>query len=127
MKTPFLALALLGIFSTAAMAQLRIIQTNSGGDNISLIDPATNKVVGEIKGIPLNHGAAAAPDGKTLYFSSERTMPIAFPRSLEQAKTDLARLQSWDNGNYNIWTVPLKPWIDAHSGSESLNARAPKY
>jgi len=56
-----------------------------------------------------------SPDLKTLYFSSERTMPIAFPRSLEQAKTDLARLQSWDNGNYNIWTIPLEPWIDAHS------------
>jgi len=60
-----------GLLSITAMAQLRVIQTNSGGDNISLIDPATNKVVGEIKGIPLNHGAAAAPDGKTLYFSSE--------------------------------------------------------
>src|ERR1700704_4592291 len=57
--------------SLNATAQVRIIQTNSGGDNISLIDPATNKVVGEIKGIPANHGAAAAPDGKTLYFSSE--------------------------------------------------------
>ena len=56
-----------------------------------------------------------SPDLKTLYFSSERTMPISYPRSLEQAKTDLARLQSWDNGNYNIWTIPLEPWINAHS------------
>ena len=67
-----------------------------------------------------------SPDLKTLYFSSERTMPIAYPRSREQAKADLARLQSWDNGNYNIWTVPLKPWIDAHSGAESPDTRAPK-
>jgi len=61
----------MGLCTATAMAQLRIIQTNSGGDNISLIDPATNKVVGEIKGIPANHGAAAAPDGTKLYFSSE--------------------------------------------------------
>ena len=49
----------------------RIVQTNSRSDIISLIDPATQTVVGEIKGIPVNHGAAAAPDGSRLYFSSE--------------------------------------------------------
>ena len=27
---------------------VRIIQTNSAGDNVDVIDPATNKVVGEI-------------------------------------------------------------------------------
>jgi YVTN family beta-propeller protein len=54
-----------------ASAQVRIVQTNSGGDNIHLIDPATNAIVGEIKGVPINHGAAAAPDGSRLYFSSE--------------------------------------------------------
>jgi YVTN family beta-propeller protein len=63
--------ALLALLTLHAVAQIRIVQTNSGGDNISLIDPASNKVVGEIKGIPVNHGAAAAPDGTKLYFSSE--------------------------------------------------------
>ena len=67
-----------------------------------------------------------SPDLKTLYFSSERTMPISYPRSLEQAKSDLARLQSWDNGNYNIWAMPLRPWMDAHTGAESSNADARK-
>src|SRR6195256_4624734 len=57
--------------SVNVFGQVRIVQTNSGGDNISLIDPASNKVVAEIKGIPVNHGAAAAPDGTKLYFSSE--------------------------------------------------------
>jgi YVTN family beta-propeller protein len=52
-------------------SQVRIIQTNSGGDNIHLIDPETNKIAGEVKGVPVNHGAAAAPDGRRLYFSSE--------------------------------------------------------
>src|SRR5438309_1883415 len=51
--------------------KVRIIQTNSAGDNVSIIDPVTNKVVGEVKGIEVNHGAAAAPDGSRLYVSNE--------------------------------------------------------
>jgi hypothetical protein len=35
----------------AQQGKLRIIQTNSAGDNIHIIDPATNNVVGEIKGV----------------------------------------------------------------------------
>jgi len=48
-----------------------------------------------------------SPDLQTLYFSSERTVPIAYPRSLTQARADLERLQTWDNGQYNIWSVPM--------------------
>jgi YVTN family beta-propeller protein len=71
-----------------AYAQVRIVQTNSGGDNIHLIDPATNTVVGEIKGVPVNHGAAAAPDGKRFYFSSEaeRTLDIVDGKTLQVTK-----------------------------------------
>ena len=57
--------------ASAALAQVRIVQTNSQGDNIHLIDPRTNQIVGEVKGVPINHGAAASPDGSRLYFSSE--------------------------------------------------------
>ena len=49
----------------------RIVQTNSAGDNVHIIDPATNKVVGEIRGIEVGHGAAAAPDGSRIYVSNE--------------------------------------------------------
>ena len=31
-------------------AKLRMVQTNFAGDVVSIIDPATNKVVGEIRG-----------------------------------------------------------------------------
>jgi YVTN family beta-propeller protein len=48
-----------------------IVQTNSRADMIHLIDPATQSIVGEITGVPVNHGAAASPDGTRLYFSSE--------------------------------------------------------
>ncbi len=51
--------------------KVRIIQTNSAGDNVHVIDPVTNKVVGVIEGIEVNHGAAVAPDGSRLYISNE--------------------------------------------------------
>jgi YVTN family beta-propeller protein len=54
-----------------AAGTVRIIQTNSAGDNVDIIDPATNKVVGEITGIEVNHGAAVAPDGSRYYISDE--------------------------------------------------------
>jgi Tol biopolymer transport system component len=53
-----------------------------------------------------------SPDGRTLYFASDRTVPVAFPRPREAATRDLARM-SWDNGLYNIWQVDLGPWLDA--------------
>jgi YVTN family beta-propeller protein len=62
---------LLAVPLTGAGSKVRIVQTNSAGDSVSLIDPATNKVVGEIKDIEVNHGAAAAPDGSHLYISNE--------------------------------------------------------
>src|SRR5690242_9770450 len=51
--------------------KVRIIQTNSAGDNVDVIDPATNKVVGVIEGIEVNHGVGAAPDGSRIYISDE--------------------------------------------------------
>jgi YVTN family beta-propeller protein len=50
---------------------VRIIQTNSAGDNVDIIDPASNKVVGVIEGIEVNHGVAVAPDGSRIYVSDE--------------------------------------------------------
>ncbi|MFM8534301.1 MAG: hypothetical protein ACKOEC_12080, partial [Acidimicrobiia bacterium] len=49
----------------------RIVQTNAAGDNIHLIDPLTNKVVGVINDIEVPHGVTAAPDGTRLYFTNE--------------------------------------------------------
>jgi YVTN family beta-propeller protein len=56
---------------TLAAQKVVIVQTNAAGDNIHLIDPSTNKIVKEIKGIEVNHGAAAAADGSRYYFSNE--------------------------------------------------------
>ena len=37
--------------TVAAQNKVRIIQTNSAGGSVHMIDPATNKVVGEERGI----------------------------------------------------------------------------
>ncbi|MFC5740989.1 PD40 domain-containing protein [Dyella tabacisoli] len=58
--------------------------------------------------------ARLGPDHRTLYFSSERTMPVRFPRGFAQAQADAVRQNAWDNGNYNIWHISLAPWLDAH-------------
>ena len=42
--------------AAAGASSVRIIQTNSAGTTVSIIDPATNKVVGVINGIEVNHG-----------------------------------------------------------------------
>ena len=66
------ALAVALVIPAAAAAQtVRIVQTNSAGDNVHIIDPVTNTVVGEIQGIERAHGAAPSPDGKKLYVANE--------------------------------------------------------
>ena len=69
-------------------ATVRIIQTNSAGDDVSIIDPVSNKVVGLIRGIEVNHGAAAAPDGKHFYISDEgeSTLDIVDAKTLQVTK-----------------------------------------
>ena len=61
----------LGTISLAAQDKVRIIQTNSAGDNVHIIDPVTNAVVGVIEGIEAGHGAGVAPDGRRIYVSDE--------------------------------------------------------
>src|SRR2546423_5323884 len=69
-------------------ATVRIVQTNSAGDSVMLIDPATNKVVGEIGGIEVNHGAAPSPDGTRLYITNEAesTLDVADLKTLKVIK-----------------------------------------
>lgn len=59
-------------------------------------------------------GAHIGPDRRTLYYTSDRHTELDFPLTPEQAKAALSRMQSWDNGNDNIWSVSLTPWLDAH-------------
>lgn len=52
-------------------ASLRIVQTNAGGDVVSIIDPATNKVVMTIPDLEVAHGVGFSPDGKRAYLTVE--------------------------------------------------------
>ena len=67
---------------------VRVLQTNSAGDNVDVIDPVTNKVVGEIKGIEVNHGVCVAPDGTRIYVSDESasTLDVVDAKTLEVIK-----------------------------------------
>ena len=57
--------------TTSAQDTVRIVQTNSAGDNVHIIDHVTNTVVGEISGIERAHGAAPSPDGRSIYVANE--------------------------------------------------------
>ena len=48
-----------------------------------------------------------------IYFSSDRAVPIHFPRTHEQAEKDLDRLETWDNSNSNVWYLPVEPYLNA--------------
>lgn len=64
------ALLALAAFPAAAQKSL-VYVTNSAGDSIHVIDPATQKVVREIKGIEGAHGIDFSPDGARVYVSNE--------------------------------------------------------
>src|SRR5713226_6103704 len=74
--------------AVAQQSKLRIIQTNSAGDNIHIINPATNKVVGEIKGIEAPHGVVVAPDGSRIYISeqADKTLTVVDGKTLQVTK-----------------------------------------
>src|SRR5262252_5693879 len=89
MKTKLsLVLALLVASAAVHAATVRIVQTNAAGDSVMLIDPVTNKVVGEIQGIEVNHGAVVAPDGSRFYITNEAesTVDVADAKALKIIK-----------------------------------------
>jgi len=66
------SLGLLALAAQPASAQtVRIYATNSGGDNVNIIDPATNATVAKLEGIEAAHGVAFSPDGSRVYVSNE--------------------------------------------------------
>ena len=89
MNSKLLALAVAASTVTSlSAATVRIVQTNSAGDSVMLIDPASNAVVGEIGGIEVNHGAVASPDGRRLYITdeAESTLDVADLKTLKVIK-----------------------------------------
>jgi len=66
----------------------RVLQTNSAGDNVHVIDPVTNQVVGTIEDIEVPHGVAIAPDGRRIYVTDESlsTLDVVDAQTLKVTK-----------------------------------------
>jgi YVTN family beta-propeller protein len=81
-------LSIVALASAVANDAVRVLQTNSAGDNIHVIDPATNNVVGMIEDIEVPHGAAIAPDGSRIYVSDEAltTLDVVDAQTLKVTK-----------------------------------------
>jgi YVTN family beta-propeller protein len=77
-----------GETAPSSKTTVRIVQTNSAGDNTHVIDPTTNKVVGVINDIRIPHGVTSAPDGSRIYISNEalETLDAVDSRSLSVVK-----------------------------------------
>ena len=71
-----------------AASKARVLQTNSAGDNIHVIDPATNKVVGVINDIEVPHGVTLAPDGSRVYITDEplKTLDVVDAKTFQIVK-----------------------------------------
>ena len=48
-----------------------------------------------------------SPDNQTLYFSSDRIVPVPKPIPAGKEMDVLREMTGWNNGQYNIWTVDL--------------------
>ncbi len=66
----------------------RIIQSNAAGDNLHIIDPATNKVVGIVNDVEVVHGVVSSPDGSRIYVTiePEEVMAVIDPKTLTVTK-----------------------------------------
>ncbi len=83
-----LVILLVAVPLATAQDQVRILQSNAAGDRVHIIDPVTNKVVGEILGIERAHGVTASPDGRRIYVANEAddTLDVADFQTLKVIK-----------------------------------------
>jgi Tol biopolymer transport system component len=59
--------------------------------------------------------ARLGPDGTTLYFTSDRSPPVKVSRTHTEIVDDYARMELWDNGNSNVWTLSISPYMNART------------
>src|SRR5579872_4849695 len=71
-----------------AASSARVYALNIDGASVTVIDPATNKVVDTIRGIPWPRGAAFSPDGGLAYICSEEehTLDVVDTKTWEMTK-----------------------------------------
>jgi YVTN family beta-propeller protein len=90
MKRILLALAILAVPVPGAAPRVvpRVVQTNSAGDSVHVIDPETNRVIGVIEDIEVPHGVAIARDGARIYVTDEAlgTLDVVDAKTLKVTK-----------------------------------------
>lgn len=52
------------------------------------------------------------PDGHTLYLTSNHVVPPEYPKTDRSSGTGLQQMQTWNDGQDNIWKVNLAPWLE---------------
>jgi len=70
----------------------------------------------------LDDDANLGPDQRTLYFASDRSLPMHLPQSRAEAAQALKDMQGWNNGNANVWSMTLGPWLDAAKAKQPMPA-----
>jgi YVTN family beta-propeller protein len=67
------SIALLGVLTAQARAEPRAILyvANSGGDDVTVVDAETHRVIGSIETGSTPHGLIASPDGRRIYVTGE--------------------------------------------------------
>jgi YVTN family beta-propeller protein len=97
-----------------------ILQTNAAGDQVHVIDPATNTVSGIIEGIPIPHGVTSHPDGTLFYVSNEhdRTLDVISSSTLK-----VVRQIPLSGGPHNISITPdgRKIYVGIMSGEPAVD------
>jgi YVTN family beta-propeller protein len=126
---PFLILAVLPLQA----ASVRIYVANSDDNKISVIDPATDRVSGEISVSPNPHGIVPSPDGKRFYISSEskdlldvvdrKTLAIVGRVPLGQRPNNVAITP---DGKHVYICIRAESWVDiVDTGSLQRVKRVP--
>lgn len=73
-------------------------------------------------GQTLDDDAVIGPDDVTLYFASDRPVPVSLPKDRAEAEQDVKDMQGWNNGNANVWSLSLAPWIQAAKAGKPMPA-----
>ena len=131
------ALGLLVIVSgpgvkAAGGTKLRIIQNAMAGDAVAIIDPATNKIVGQIDGIEISNGVAVSPDGariyatgevdKTLFIADAKTFKVEMKVPLSGRPSALAVSKDGSRIFVGIQDVPVQALKHGVSGVDVVDA-----
>jgi Tol biopolymer transport system component len=62
--------------------------------------------------------AQVSPDGRWLYFTSSRIVPMPLLRDRSTVVKGLRRMEIWDNSNSNVWRLPMSAVVGKPSGED---------